>query len=182
MKPKILIIAEEGWAKNIQHFIVNLDYGKAISKVGGLPVVATSERSIDDYVKLADGLLLVDGPFVHVGAYGDYYKTTNYPELHRRREIMEFALIEKMIKEGKPVLGVNRGMRLINVFFGGTLCDDGEEQKIDRLGDRLIPVEFDENNQVKSFVDDTKKVIGIKCSPNSLDLDAFEKLIKGAQK
>ena len=182
MKPKILIVTEEGWAKNIQHFIVNVAYGKAISSAGGLPIVATSERSIDDYAELVDGLLLIDGPFVHVGTYGDYYKTFNYPILHRRREIMEFALVEKMLKKGKPVLGVNRGMRVLNVFFGGRLCDDEKEQNIDTLGDGLTPIKFDENNQVISFIDKTEKVIGIKCSPNCLDLSAFEKLIEEAKK
>lgn len=182
MKPKILIVTEEGWEKNIQHFIANVDYGKAISSAGGLPVVAISERNIDDYLELADGLLLIDGPFIHVGSYGDYYKTLNYPELHRRREIMEFALVEKMLKAGKPVLGVNRGMRVINVFFGGTLCDDEKEQKIDRLGEGLTPIKFDENKQVISFMDKTEKVIGIKCSPNCLDLSVFEKLIEEARK
>ena len=181
MKPKILIIAEEGWAKNIQHFIVNLDYGKAISKAGGLPIVAISERNIDDYVSICDGVLFTDGPFVHVGAYGDYYKNKNYPELHRRREIMEFAILDKMVKLGKPVLGVNRGMKLINVYFGGTLCDDTVSQKIDKLAKCLTPTAFDDNG-VSSFVHIDKMVVGISSKIDELDQSVFDSFVKGVQK
>ena len=139
MKPRILIVGEEGWARNIPHTIVNLNYGRAVAKAGGLPVVAIQERCINEYAELCDGLLLTDGPFVHVGEYGDYYKAKVYPELHRRREIMELALVKRMIEMKKPVLGINRGMRVLNVFFGGSLKDDGQMQEIDRLAQDFEP-------------------------------------------
>ena len=44
MKPKILVIATDGYAKNIAHFMVNTDYGKAIAAAGGLPIVALTSK------------------------------------------------------------------------------------------------------------------------------------------
>ena len=127
MKPKILVIATDGYAKNAAHFMINTDYGKAVAAAGGLPLVALNPKLIDDYFEMADGLLLTDGPEVHRGRYGKFYKPTEvFPVLNREREEMELRLCEKFAKAKKPVLGIGRGMQIINVFFGGTLCDNIE--------------------------------------------------------
>lgn len=125
MKPKILIIATDGFAKNIGHFMINTDYGKAIANAGGIPIVALSPKLTEEYFDLADGLLLTDGPEIHRGRYGKYYDPTEeFPLLNREREEMELKLCEMFSKSKKPILGIGRGMQMINVFFGGTLCDN----------------------------------------------------------
>jgi len=125
MKPKILIIATDGFAKNTAHFMVNTDYGKAIAAAGGLPIVALSPKLIDEYFSMADGLLLTDGPEIHRGRYGKFYRPEEkFPVLNREREEMELRLCEMFSKAKKPILGIGRGMQMINVFFGGTLCDN----------------------------------------------------------
>ncbi len=124
MKPKILVVASDGFAKNIAHFMVNTDYGKAIATAGGLPVVALHTNLTDAYFNMADGLLLTDGPEIHRGRYGEFYRPDEQlPVLNREREEMELKLCEMFAKAKKPILGIGRGMQIINVFFGGTLCD-----------------------------------------------------------
>lgn len=121
-KPKILIIAEDGYAKNIPHFMINLSYGKGVSNAGGLPLVALNTRLAEDYAEMCDGLLLVDGPEIHRDRYKKFYHSTEaLPDLSREREAMEWKLCELMTKKEKPIMGIGRGMQLLNVFFGGTL-------------------------------------------------------------
>ncbi len=182
MKPKILICGEEGWARNIPHVIINLDYGRLVSQAGGLPIVAIHERCICEYARICDGLFLTDGPFVHVGKYGEYYKTTSYPELARRREIMEFALVNKMIEMGKPVFGVNRGMNVINVALGGTLRDDGTTQFVERTGVGIEILSTTESGKVKAFRHKKFNLFGTTCAPDRIDKDFFDEFIKAVKK
>ncbi len=128
MKPKILVIATDGFAKNIAHFMINTDYGKAIATAGGIPIVALTPKLIDEYFAMTDGLLLTDGPEIHRGRYGKFYTPDEqFPVLNREREEMELRLCEMFAKEKKPILGIGRGMQIINVFFGGTICDNMED-------------------------------------------------------
>lgn len=127
MKPKILMIATDGFAKNYTHFMINTDYGRAIARAGGLPIVALTPKLTDEYFVMADGLLLTDGPEVHRGRYGMFYRPEEqFPALNREREEMELRLCEMFAKAKKPIMGIGRGMQIINVFFGGTLCDNIE--------------------------------------------------------
>lgn len=128
MKPKILVIATDGYAKNNAHFMINTDYGRAIATAGGIPIVALNPKLTDEYFAMADGLLLTDGPEIHRGRYGKYYAPDEqFPVLNREREEMELKLCEMFAKSNKPILGIGRGMQIINVFFGGTLCDNMEK-------------------------------------------------------
>ena len=122
MKPKILVIASEGYAKNIPHFMINTYYGKIVAEAGGLPLVALGTKLAREYAELADGLLLTDGPAIHRGKYGKiYHPDETVPPLSREREAMEFMLCELFTSMGKPIFGIGRGMQVLNVFFGGSL-------------------------------------------------------------
>ena len=49
---------------------------------------------------------------------------TPTPAGSKRRDEMEFNLLQQAIEKGWPVLGICRGAQLINVHFGGTLHND----------------------------------------------------------
>lgn len=137
MKPKILIVAEDGCANNTPHFMINRSYGQAVSKAGGLPLIALSPRLAEEYAQLADGLLLIDGPEIHRSRYGEIYQPTEtFPPLQREREAMEWKLCQLFSESGKPILGIGRGMQMINVFFGGTLRRDLSAEHISMDGNK----------------------------------------------
>lgn len=79
--------------------------------------------SIHDYVELFDGLVLQGGADVAPESYGD---TAIKPEWagDKIRDAYELELVHAFIAAGKPVLGVCRGMQIINVALGGTLYQD----------------------------------------------------------
>jgi gamma-glutamyl-gamma-aminobutyrate hydrolase PuuD len=70
-----------------------------------------------------DGLVLQGGADIHPSCYG---QQPRYPDAITDvvRDRFELELLRAFIAEGKPVLGVCRGMQLINVLFGGTLHQD----------------------------------------------------------
>ena len=67
-----------------------------------------------------DGLLITGGIDIDPKTYGG----TEHPSIVRSdpaRDAMEITLLERAMEEGVPVMGICRGMQLINLFHGGTL-------------------------------------------------------------
>ena len=117
-------------------------YSEAVAKAGGLPfilpLVRTSLSESDEYVSACgpgslfdnaavyverlDGLILSGGSDIAPppgAADPDLYQLTD-----KSRDIWETALLSAALKMDKPVLGICRGIQLINTALGGTLYAD----------------------------------------------------------
>jgi putative glutamine amidotransferase len=99
-------------------------YVTAVQRAGGLALilppdpVATAEPG--EMLGLIDGLMLAGGADIDPSFYGEspHEKTVGtVPE----RDSFELALTRAAIERDMPVLGICRGMQLINVALGGTL-------------------------------------------------------------
>ena len=71
-------------------------------------------------LELIDGLMLAGGADIDPASYGEL----PHPETQEvvpERDAFEIALLKGAIERDMPVLGICRGMQLINVALGGTL-------------------------------------------------------------
>src|SRR6202050_4523012 len=104
--------------------LLGLGYIKAVQRAGGLAVMlppdAGAAEDPEQILDLIDGLLLAGGADIDPAAYGQQagpYTIDTVPE----RDAFEIALARAAIERDMPVLGICRGMQLINVALGGTL-------------------------------------------------------------
>jgi gamma-glutamyl-gamma-aminobutyrate hydrolase PuuD len=88
-------------------------------------VIRRADVDIPDVVELLDGLILQGGADLHPKLYGEP-KTHSRGAMDDTRDRFELELLRAFAAAGKPVLGVCRGMQLINVAFGGSLYQDLE--------------------------------------------------------
>lgn len=71
-----------------------------------------------------DGLLLGGGSDVAPERYGRERLPSAHLDVDEERDATEFPLLARALREGAPVLGVCRGMQVMNVGLGGTLIQD----------------------------------------------------------
>ena len=97
-------------------------YAKFINEADGTPQRITSPDDLDNY----DVLVLSGGGDMGIksGAYGD--QTDNLPigGVNDDRDDLEKQLLEKALERKMPVLGICRGMPVMNVLLGATLWPD----------------------------------------------------------
>jgi putative glutamine amidotransferase len=110
--------------------------------------------SLDHYADLLDGLLLEGGSDMWPGSYGE---TPLRPEWSgdRVRDGYEIALTRAFVDRGKPVLGVCRGLQVLNVAFGGTLYQDITTQHAGALRHRDARL-YDQNFHAIEIVPATR--------------------------
>ena len=108
---------------------INAGYASSIIKAGALPFLVPSTKdpdSIRNTVQKVDGILIPGGNDIDPFLYGE--SVTFADKYDRENDYFQLCMLEEAIKEGKPVMGICRGMQIINVFFGGTLYQDIEKQ------------------------------------------------------
>ena len=109
-----------------EKFWMRPNYMEAVEAAGGIPLVLPLPERDDDIAALArlcDGFLFTGGPDVHPSLYGE--ETLRFcGAVNPRRDTLEAGLLREVMRLDKPVLGICRGIQLINVALGGSLYQD----------------------------------------------------------
>ncbi|MDI3317660.1 MAG: asparaginase [Bacillota bacterium] len=135
MRPRIGIPAGRADASADAAFHVGADYVRAVEAAGGLPVLLPAGEGPvlpEEALRGVDGLLLAGGGDVAPGLYGEQPHPRLGP-VEPDRDRWELALARRALAAGLPVLGICRGIQVLNVADGGTLYQDLEAQLPDAL-------------------------------------------------
>jgi len=100
---------------------VSYFYTRYVSQYGGIPLIAPSIIDlVSDYVSMCDAVLLIGGVNdIDPSLYDT--KLNGSKGCNINQDQFELAVLKEAVLQNKPVLGICRGMQLINVYFGGDI-------------------------------------------------------------
>lgn len=131
MKPLIgvttnYIISQEGITTGQERYFLVSNYVKVIEQSKGSCILyphTHDTETFERYLDLVDGIILTGGIDINPMFYGEepmeklgYFNT--------KKDFFEVELTKKAIQRGIPILGIDRGLQVINVAMGGTLYQD----------------------------------------------------------
>ena len=103
------------------HHGLSRRYSEAVEQVGGLPILLPNRPDLAaEYAARVDAVLLTGGVDVHPRHFGQHPRR-GLGEVDEARDAFETGLYHAARVLGKPVLGICRGVQMINVLEGGTL-------------------------------------------------------------
>ncbi len=129
-KPVVGITAFCDCEHNKKYTKIRCSYINAVYRAGGTPIVIPpfdSTKQLKEYIDLVDALVLSGGEDVAPASYGED-KVIELENINTDRDKWEFSLFKEAYKAKIPILGICRGMQLINVSLGGSLYQDIEQQ------------------------------------------------------
>jgi putative glutamine amidotransferase len=110
--------------QNVAHWLMQRDVlALMVPSPDGPTRRKASRVGVGHYAEALDGLVLMGGSDVCPETYGE---RAQRPEWNgdRVRDEYEIALMRAFVDRGKPVLGLCRGLQVVNVAHGGTLWQD----------------------------------------------------------
>ncbi|MFZ0387625.1 MAG: gamma-glutamyl-gamma-aminobutyrate hydrolase family protein [Solirubrobacteraceae bacterium] len=117
-------LAQASWGPwaDVRVSLLPYTYVRAVTDAGGRPVLLPTIPGADETgtLDLLDGLILGGGPDIDPARYGQAagpHTVASAPE----RDEAESALLRGALDRDLPVLGICRGMQLLNIVRGGTL-------------------------------------------------------------
>lgn len=133
MQHPVIGITSYGRDEN-KRFSLPAVYVDAVRRAGGIPVMLPpGDPNLSELLTRLDGIILTGGGDIDPQHYQGSPHETNYM-LDPERDHSEIELAKTLMKLDVPLLGICRGMQVINVALGGTLV----EHLPDEVGEEVL--------------------------------------------
>lgn len=116
-------------------------YMEVVERCGALPIMlplTTDEDELNMCFQICDGFLFTGGHDVNPATY-KIERSEKCGISCDKRDYMETFLLKKAIQEDKPVLGICRGIQIMNVVLGGSLYQDLETEYAKGTNHQMLP-------------------------------------------
>ena len=145
--------------RDVTSVMIPSGYTRSVHDAGGLPLVLPPFEDNTELLDLLDGLVFSGGPDIGPDAYGAPTHAETTP-VWPHRDRAEIAMMRAALDRRVPVLGICRGMQLLNVVCGGTLqqhladvLDDASPHKAAPGTFARHPVEIEPGTRLWSILD-----------------------------
>lgn len=143
-------------------------YAQAVWAAGGEAVLLPcnpDKSNCGQIVSMLDGLLAPGGHDIDPALFGEEV-LDECGGFSRYEDEYDMELIKEAVKQGKPVLGICRGMQVINVLYGGTLYQDIPSQyskelvhtRIHPVQENFHTVDIEEGSYLAKILGETRNV------------------------
>lgn len=168
---------------------VNTAYVESVLKNGGIPYlipVTDNVETLHQIITMLDGLVMTGGEDI-APSYYDSEPHAKLEEVNPERDLYDLTLLKLAMDRNIPILGICRGLQLINVAMGGTLYQDIPSEFPSTIDHRLKdseelpkhPISIIPNSQINKIFDTTEMVVnsnhhqGIKQVASGLKVTAW---------
>lgn len=129
-------------------YSIRSNYCRAIIRAGGVPVISALGDA-EAYADIADGVVFTGSSCdIDPKLYGE--ENRKAASCDPQLDEMELQLFNAFYKRKKPILGICRGVQLLNVALGGTLMQDIEEEVPGLTVHNLVYQKATEQHPVKA--------------------------------
>jgi len=106
-------------------FVLHHTYIEAVQRAGGAAVMLPPDPDVDadQLLDVLDGLILAGGRDIDPATYGAE-RADGTDDPRTERDEFELALARRAMERDIPLLGICRGMQLMNIARGGTLVQN----------------------------------------------------------
>lgn len=125
-KPVIALTGSYEQTEETERVFLNYEYFHAIRSFGGIPLLIPTKGTEEEYAWLldqCDGLLLTGGNDLDPALFGETVWNDTV-KIAVERDQSEWILCRLAVERELPILGICRGIQVMNVYFGGSLYQD----------------------------------------------------------
>jgi len=132
-------------------FLLHHMYIEAVQRAGGAAVMLPPDPDVDadQLLDVLDGLILAGGRDIDPATYGAE-RANGTDDPRTERDEFELALAQRAMERDIPLLGICRGMQLMNIARGGTLVQSLPEhlhrRSVGTFDGNDHPVRLDESS------------------------------------
>lgn len=182
--PRIGLTTSISVATTPERLYLNSAYVRAVEAAGGVPVLlppALSAASRASLWTILDGLLLTGGGDIEPARFAQPPHPAT-ADVSPARDALECELVERAVAERLPIFGICRGMQVLNVALGGSLCQDIVSERASVVAHAQSAPREQPTHAVKLLADATRlgEIVGtVELEVNSFHHQAVRRVGRG---
>jgi len=126
-KPIVGITSSIVSHNNISSFNIHEKHIRSVVQAGGIPIILPTgtQEMTEAWVTVCNGIILSSGEDVDPNSYRTH-PDPKIQKTNQKRDLTEIELVTNARNQKKPILGLCRGVTMLNVALGGTVIQDIE--------------------------------------------------------